>query len=140
MKWNDCAGEAIIDLGRYYRKAYKKNMCLKLFEKKKGVQASRAKRDEKFKKQSKLVDDGKDIPPEEDGSTAATAPPSDDVASSTNPMLATAGGGGPRSTSAVSESKDSDDDSDEEDGSNGAIPLNTAVELQKVLRAIIFMA
>jgi hypothetical protein len=32
-----------INLGRYYRKAYKRNMALKLFETKKGAAAKRAK-------------------------------------------------------------------------------------------------
>jgi hypothetical protein len=30
LKWNDCAGEGVIDLGKYYRKAYKKNVALKV--------------------------------------------------------------------------------------------------------------
>ena len=42
LKWNDCAGEGTVNLGRYYRKAYKRNMALKLFETKKGAAAKRA--------------------------------------------------------------------------------------------------
>ncbi len=47
LKWNDCAGEGVIDLGKYYRKAFKRNVALKLFEKKKGLAAKRAAKKEK---------------------------------------------------------------------------------------------
>ena len=30
LKWNDCAGEGTINLGKYYRKAYKRNITLKV--------------------------------------------------------------------------------------------------------------
>jgi len=41
VKWSDCAGEHIFDLGSYYRKAFKRNIALKLFEDKKGAAAAR---------------------------------------------------------------------------------------------------
>jgi hypothetical protein len=47
LKWNDCAGEGTIDLGKYYRKAYKRNVALKLFETKQGAAAKRAKEKQK---------------------------------------------------------------------------------------------
>ncbi len=51
LKWNDCAGEGTIDIGRYYRKAYKRNIALKLFETKKGAAGKRAaKKKDKFSK------------------------------------------------------------------------------------------
>ena len=65
LKWNDCAGEGIVDLGKFFRKAYKRNVALKLFEKKKGVQAARAKREAKHARAEKLIDDGKDIVPDD---------------------------------------------------------------------------
>jgi hypothetical protein len=39
----DLLNAGTINLGRYYRKAYKRNMALKLFETKKGAAAKRAK-------------------------------------------------------------------------------------------------
>lgn len=44
LKWNDCAGETVLNMGRYYRKAYKKNVAVKLFEKKQGAAALRARK------------------------------------------------------------------------------------------------
>ena len=44
VKWNDCAGETVLNMGRYYRKAYKKNVAVKLFEKKMGAAALRARK------------------------------------------------------------------------------------------------
>lgn len=41
LKFNDCAGEVHMNLEKYYRKAYKRNMAIKLFEKKKGAAAKR---------------------------------------------------------------------------------------------------
>jgi hypothetical protein len=76
LKWSDCAGEGMIDLGPYYRKAYKRNIAIKLFEKKKGVAAKRAAK--RAKKHRANVDDifnndfGEDIPPEEDEEEGAT--------------------------------------------------------------------
>jgi predicted HTH domain antitoxin len=65
LKWNDCAGEGIIDLGKFYRKAYKRNIAIKLFEKKKGLAAKRAKKDKKKRNEFLLNDTTEDIPPEE---------------------------------------------------------------------------
>lgn len=65
LKWNDCAGETVIDMGKYYRKAFKKNVAIKLFEKKQGASALRAKRAEALKP-TKVVDTGGiDVPPAE---------------------------------------------------------------------------
>lgn len=44
LKWNDCVGEATVNIGRYYKKAYKRNVILKLFETKKGAAAMREKK------------------------------------------------------------------------------------------------
>lgn len=65
LKWNDCAGEGVIDLGRYYRKAYKRNIAIKLFEQKKGVAAKRAKKEGQKKRFVDIQDTGEDIPPDE---------------------------------------------------------------------------
>lgn len=76
LKWNDCAGEGTINLGKYYRKAYKRNICLKLFETKKGAAAKRAAKKEK--KSRDIPDTTDDIPPEEEekegGDASAAAP------------------------------------------------------------------
>lgn len=67
LKWNDCAGEGIIDLGKFYRRAYKRNMAIKLFEQKKGLAAKRAQQKEKKKRSDVLLNDTTDdIPPEEE--------------------------------------------------------------------------
>jgi hypothetical protein len=67
LKWNDCAGEGIIDLGKFYRKAYKRNIAIKLFEKKKGLQAKRAQQKAKKKRSDVLINDTtEDIPPDEE--------------------------------------------------------------------------
>ena len=63
---NDCAGEVTVDLRRYYRKAYKRGVALKLFETKKGGAAKRAaKKGEEDKKPTQIFDDRTDIPPDE---------------------------------------------------------------------------
>jgi len=64
VKWNDCAGEGAIDLGRFYRKAYKRNVAIKLFETKKGGVAKRAQKREKLSHQVRDTED--DIPSSED--------------------------------------------------------------------------
>lgn len=71
LKWNDCAGETVINLGPYYRKAFKKNIAIKLFEKKQGAAAVRAKRSADLKPSKVLDTGGADIPspePESAGS------------------------------------------------------------------------
>jgi len=65
LKWNDCAGEGTINIGRYYRKAYKRNLALKLFETKKGAAARRGPKDSKFKR-VEVEDTVEDIPYEEE--------------------------------------------------------------------------
>ena len=63
---NDCAGEVIVDLRKYYRKAYKRGVALKLFETKKGGAAKRAaKKADEDKKPTQIFDDRTDIPPDE---------------------------------------------------------------------------
>jgi len=64
LKWNDCAGEGAIDLGKFYRKAYKRNVAIKMFETKKGGVAKRANKREKLSRQVRDTED--DIPPTED--------------------------------------------------------------------------
>jgi hypothetical protein len=68
LKWNDCAGEGLIDLKRYYRKAYKRNIAIKLFEKKQGMTAKRDKQRKAKEKRGMidLTDTGEDIPPVEE--------------------------------------------------------------------------
>lgn len=63
---NDCAGEVTVDLRKYYRKAYKRGVALKLFETKKGGAAKRAaKKGKEETKSTEIFDDHADIPPEE---------------------------------------------------------------------------
>ncbi|RYH28944.1 hypothetical protein EON65_10375 [archaeon] len=67
LKWNDCAGEGIIDLGKFYRSAYRNNSAIKLFEKKnmKGGKKDRNAMKQKSSRGVGLVDDGEDIAPSE---------------------------------------------------------------------------
>lgn len=67
LKWNDCAGEGIIDLGKFYRSAYRNNSAIKLFEKKnkKGGKKDKKAMKQKSSRGEGLVDDGEDIPPAE---------------------------------------------------------------------------
>lgn len=65
LKWNDCAGEGVLNLGKYFKKAYKKNVAIKLFESKQGAMAARAKKQAEIRKRSGLMDTNEDIPPEE---------------------------------------------------------------------------
>lgn len=41
LKWNDCIAEGTVNLGKYFKKAYKKNVAIKLFEQPKGAQKKR---------------------------------------------------------------------------------------------------
>ena len=66
LKWNDCAGEGTIDLGKFYRKAYKNNVAIKLFEKPKGAQAARQKREKERPKPLAVVETNQDTVPEEE--------------------------------------------------------------------------
>ena len=65
MKWSDCAGEVVFNLGRYYRKAFKRGIAIKLFEDPGGAAASRARRQQKVHK-LEVVDTEDDLPPPED--------------------------------------------------------------------------
>ena len=59
LKWSDCAGEAYIDLKPHYKRAYKKNVCVKLFETVKGAALARKKKEAKRKAQEKKVQEKK---------------------------------------------------------------------------------
>lgn len=132
MKWSDCAGEGVIPLGKYYRKAYKRNIPLKLFEKKKGMQAKRAAKEGKKPAEIKIVDTDEDIPPPEvvRGSQAAAAGDA-----TTNPLQS---GGFSESKGQEGDSddddhdKDSDDDDHPRDTGVGAIPATKQRELSDV--------
>lgn len=56
VKWNDCAGEASINIGQYYKRAYKRNMPVKLFEKKQGVALRRDMKQGNAKKDASAID------------------------------------------------------------------------------------
>jgi hypothetical protein len=97
IKWNDMIAEGAINLGFYYRKAFKKNAAIKLYETAKGSAAGRRViKQNKDSKQIQIKDTTADIPPadhdEEEEKTAAGG--------------AAGGGGG------VMTSRDSDDDDD----------------------------
>ena len=74
LKWNDCIAEGTVDLGIYYRKAFKKNCAIKLYETKKGAKADRAKAAKKRQALYNIPDNGEDIPPEETPEPGASNP------------------------------------------------------------------
>ena len=59
LKYSDCAGEVVFNLGKYYQKAYRRNLALKLFEEKKGAAATNARKQKKYAP-IKVIDEGKD--------------------------------------------------------------------------------
>merc|ERR1711871_709362 len=69
LKWSDCAGEVVFNLGRYYRKAFKRGIAIKLFESPSGAAATRQRKGTKIKKMT-VVNTTEDVPPPEAGSAA----------------------------------------------------------------------
>ena len=63
LKWNDCIGEGILDMTKFYKKVFKKNVAINFFEKRKGGAADRKKKRNKL--ESVIPDSKKDIPDEE---------------------------------------------------------------------------
>ena len=119
LKWNDCAGEGVIDLGKYYRKAYKNNIAIKLFEQKKGAAAARAKREKEAIGQSKrYVDNDDDIAPTESSKVDTIVPNTPDVAAV----------GGSSLTPAVVTSNERLHDSDDDDDTHQVLtPIKSSV-------------
>lgn len=68
LKWNDCFADGLLDLTKYYRKAYKRNIAIKAFETKKGGAAKRAAVEKKKREeamQGPIPDtDADKVPPE----------------------------------------------------------------------------
>jgi hypothetical protein len=146
LKWSDCAGETMVDLGSAYRKAFKKCIAIKLYEKKKGLAAKRhAKRQAKARVDlDAILDAVDDLPPEEEeegeeGTTPgednqAISTDADDTGINQNPMNSNNVHGyatsptllGANSTNAKvggTDDRDSDDDDDAyHDTGMGAIP------------------
>eukprot|EP00604_Paraphysomonas_vestita_P002816 CAMPEP_0174818892 /NCGR_PEP_ID=MMETSP1107-20130205/1828_1 /TAXON_ID=36770 /ORGANISM="Paraphysomonas vestita, Strain GFlagA" /LENGTH=1810 /DNA_ID=CAMNT_0016031457 /DNA_START=453 /DNA_END=5885 /DNA_ORIENTATION=- len=95
IKWNDMIAEGSINLGFYYRKAFKKNVAIKLYETPKGGAAKRTVKQNKESKQVIIKDTTADIPPPED---------------SANPQ---SGDSIPTSNEERKHQQDSDDDDDD---------------------------
>jgi hypothetical protein len=66
LKYNDCICESTFDMRKYYEKAYRKNVAVKLFETKKGAQLQRARERAARERLYAIPDTEEDIPPEED--------------------------------------------------------------------------
>jgi hypothetical protein len=80
IKWNDMIAETTVDLGFYYRKAFKKNMAIKLYETPKGraarsqglgfgsggAEGAKGKEKKYESKQVKIKDTERDLPPPPD--------------------------------------------------------------------------
>ena len=114
MKWNDCAGESTINLGKHYKKAYKRNIVLKLYESKKGAAANREKKRQDGIKVERdpiaILDDGEDIPDEENAPTYTELPTQDNNNTVVNkaPLIEK------DNTNAVINHDSDDDDTDDE--------------------------
>jgi hypothetical protein len=69
VKWNDCFADGSLDIGKYYRKAFKKGIAIKAFPTVKGGGAARAEQEKKNKElyaQEPIPDTEEDkVPPEE---------------------------------------------------------------------------
>eukprot|EP01038_Epipyxis_sp_PR26KG_P004421 gene4421-6250_t len=125
LKWSDCAGEGVIDIGKFYRKAYKKNVAIKMFETKKGAAAKRAAKGEK--KKIEVVDTKEDIPPPEEPKPKSAENKSEDVV---NPLNAEVGQ--PTNGGLIPQRDEADSDDDDEshfDTGNGAIPTHMHSEV-----------
>jgi hypothetical protein len=67
LKWNDCVGEGVLNISKYLRKAYKRNIAIKLFEQKQGAAKVREKMQGALpKKEVLILDDQEDIPDDEE--------------------------------------------------------------------------
>ena len=64
LKYNDCVGETMLDIGKFYRKAYHKNCAVNFFETAKGAAMDRMHKKQKLK--ANIPDTKEDIPPDED--------------------------------------------------------------------------
>jgi len=114
LKWNDCAGEGTINLGKYFRKAYKRNVAIKMFENTQGAMAVRAKKQQQIRKRADLMDTEEDIPPAEPSTevvAGVSSPPASGEANKIAPSAT-----GDKGTTEV-------DDEDEDTGL-GAIPVS----------------
>jgi hypothetical protein len=129
LKYNDCVGETAIDIGKWYRKAYKNTIAIKLYEKKKGAGASRAKARNKEVVKYGVPQETRDITKNDDTSeknerlsaaTDATAKgvPADVMGSEVEGDVEM----GAMSNEVVSSLHTPDSD-DEEDGESPALPI-----------------
>lgn len=75
LKWNDCLAEGAIDMGMYYRKAFKKNVAIKLYETKKGSAGKRVKKKNAESKVYEIEDTKADVPPHETNENGETINP-----------------------------------------------------------------
>ena len=74
LKWNDCLAEATVGLGAYFRKAFKKQVALKLFETERGSGKKKKKNNDRRKNERMNPDhdidvanlDVSDVPPSEE--------------------------------------------------------------------------
>lgn len=125
LKYNDCAGEIHINLEKYYRKAYKRNIAIKLFEKKKGAAANREKRLAANKAPPQIEDTTDDIPkPETEGDKvdAAREAQGSPIQSPMHKAAST-----PKSAHAADSDDDDDKDSDDDDDMGVGIPKKPLV-------------
>jgi hypothetical protein len=100
LKWSDCAGEVVFNLGKYYRKAFKRGIAIKLFESPSGAAATRARKGQMIKK-AKVIDTKADVPIPED-SDHSSSHSGDAAAPAAAPIAGADGVGG--------DSSDDDDD------------------------------
>ena len=105
LKYNDCIGEQTLDVGKFYRRAYRKNMAVNFFESTKGGAKDRKEKSSKLK--ATIPDPKKDIPPEDTSTKAAGASspypnPTTTLGSTGSGAGSPSGGGSPWNTSTPS--------------------------------------
>jgi hypothetical protein len=70
LKWNDCIAEGVLHLGKYFKRAYKKNAAIKLFSDASKKGASKQRNKDKDRRKKILGFDPDEVPPDDDMPTA----------------------------------------------------------------------
>lgn len=118
LKYNDCICESTFNMKKYYEKAYRKNVAIKLFETKKGAAAQREKEAKARSKLYNIPDTNEDIPEEETENSDGVKSPlgGGDAAAgsgSSSAAVSRAGVTG-KNTDKYQERRDSDDEEDDD--------------------------
>ena len=117
LKYNDCICESTFNMKKYYEKAYRKNVAVKLFETKKGAAAQRAREAKARSKIYDIPETEEDIPDDEEGISGETNPMLQKIGNSSGLTSPVAGLTGKKTNDNYHEMVDSDDEDDRVGGS-----------------------